>query len=206
MPSLRKEREAAVDTLTKEFDGLQGLVVAGYVGVKTQELNDLRGKLRPLKARCQIVKNRLAKIALKNKGIDVGFAEFFKGQSALIIQKGDAVAGLKVLVEFEKSHANMKIRAGVLDGKVFNVGQLKAVASLPPRPVLLSQLLASCRASHSVRGGDDRRSSEFGKPVGTSRTKKKSRKRLVAQIWDVCPHGAKAPSSEEIWRNAQLMM
>lgn len=143
MPSLRKEREAAVDTLTKEFDGLQGLVVAGYVGVKTQELNDLRGKLRPLKARCQIVKNRLAKIALKNKGIDVGFAEFFKGQSALIIQKGDAVAGLKVLVEFEKSHANMKIRAGVLDGKVFNVGQLKMVASLPPRPVLLSQLLAS---------------------------------------------------------------
>jgi ribosomal protein L10 len=45
MPSLRKDREAAVDTLTKEFDGLQGLVVAGYVGVKTQELNELRGKL-----------------------------------------------------------------------------------------------------------------------------------------------------------------
>ncbi len=54
MPSLRKERVAAVDTLTKDFDGLQGLVVAGYVGVKTQELNELRGKLRPLQARCQI--------------------------------------------------------------------------------------------------------------------------------------------------------
>jgi ribosomal protein L10 len=71
-------------------------------GVKTQELNELRTKLRPLQARCQIVKNRLAKIALKNKGIDVGFGDYFKGQSALIIQKGDAVAGLKVLVEFEK--------------------------------------------------------------------------------------------------------
>ena len=142
MPSLRKDRESAVDTLTKEFDGLQGLVVAGYVGVKTQELNELRLKLRPHKARCQIVKNRLAKIALKNKGIDVGFAEFFKGQSALIIQKGDAVAGLKVIVEFEKSHANMKIRAGVIDGKVFKSGDLKAVAALPSRPVLLSQLLA----------------------------------------------------------------
>lgn len=142
MPSLRKDREAAVDTLTKEFDGLQGLVVAGYVGVKTQELNELRGKLRPHKARCQIVKNRLAKIALKNKGIDIGFSDFFKGQSALIIQKGDAIAGLKVLVEFEKTHANMKIRAGVIDGKVFKVADLKAVAGLPSRNVLLSQLLA----------------------------------------------------------------
>ncbi len=142
MPSLRKDREVAVDTLTKEFDGLQGLVVAGYVGVKTQELNELRGKLRPHKARCQIVKNRLAKIALKNKGIDLGFSEFFKGQSALIIQKGDAIAGLKVLVDFEKTHANMKIRAGVIDGKVFNVSELKAVAGLPSRTVLLSQLLA----------------------------------------------------------------
>jgi large subunit ribosomal protein L10 len=142
MPSLRKDREEAVDTLTKEFDGLQGLVVAGYVGIKTQELNELRGKLRPHKARCQIVKNRLAKIALKNKGIDIGFSEFFKGQSALIIQKGDAIAGLKVLVEFEKTHANMKIRAGVIDGKVFKGTDLKAVAGLPPRPVLLSQLLA----------------------------------------------------------------
>jgi large subunit ribosomal protein L10 len=70
MPSLRKDRESAVHTLTKDFEGIEGLVVAGYVGVKTPELNELRGKLRPLKAKCQIVKNRLAKIALKNKGID----------------------------------------------------------------------------------------------------------------------------------------
>ena len=60
MPSLRKEREESVQTLTQDFDGLEGLVVAGYVGVKTPELNELRGKLRPIKAKCQIVKNRLA--------------------------------------------------------------------------------------------------------------------------------------------------
>ncbi|MBL0059106.1 MAG: 50S ribosomal protein L10 [Elusimicrobia bacterium] len=141
MPSVRKDREDAVAKLTKDFDGLQGLVVAGYVGVKTQELNELRGKLRPHQARCQIVKNRLAKIALQNKGISVGFADFFKGQSALIIQKGDAVAGLKVLVEFEKTHANMKIRAAYLDGKVVKGGDLKTIASLPTRNVLLAQLL-----------------------------------------------------------------
>ena len=142
MPSLRKEREAAVESLTSELEGLEGLVVADYVGVKTQELNELRGKLKPFKARCQIVKNRLAKIALKSKGVDVGFAEFFKGQSALFIQKGDAFAGLKVIVDFEKKHTNLKIRGGIVDGKVLASKDLKAVASLPPRSILLSQLLA----------------------------------------------------------------
>lgn len=141
MPSLRKEREAAVQSLTSEFDGIESLIVAGYVGVKTPELNELRGKLKPLKAKCQIVKNRLAKIALKNRGIDDSFAEFFTGQSALIIQKGDAVAGFKVLVDFEKSHENLKIRGGLIGGKVVKPAEIKAMANLPSRKVLLSQLV-----------------------------------------------------------------
>jgi ribosomal protein L10 len=87
----------------------------------------------------------LAKIALKNKGIDIGFSEFFKGQSALIIQKGDAIAGLKVLVEFEKTHANMKIRAGVLTAKFLMAADLKAVAGLPPRPVLFHNFWPGCK-------------------------------------------------------------
>ncbi len=143
MPSLRKEREEAVQTLTRDFDGVEGLVVAGYVGVKTPELNELRSKLRPVKAKCRIVKNRLAKIASRNKGLDAGFERFFTGQSALIIQKGDAIAGLKVLVEFEKGHANMKIRGGLINGKVVKTAEIKEMASLPPRPMLIAQFMRS---------------------------------------------------------------
>lgn len=142
MPSLRKDRESAVQTLAQDFEGIEGLVVAGYVGVKTPELNELRSKLRPLKAKCQIVKNRLAKIALKNKGISEDFSKLFTGQSALIIQKGDAVASLKVIMEFEKAHENVKVRGGLLNGKVMKPAEMKAVASLPPRNVLLATLLA----------------------------------------------------------------
>lgn len=141
MPSLRKEREEAVATLTGELKDIQLLVVAGYVGVKTPELNELRDKLRPIKGRCSVVKNSLAKIALKTAGINGGFSDFFDGQSALVIQKGDAAASLKVLVDFEKAHANFKIRAGHMDGKVMKAAEIKAVAALPPRPILLSMLL-----------------------------------------------------------------
>lgn len=143
MPSLRKDREATVDLLTKDFEGVQGLVVAGYVGVKTPELNELRAKLRPSQSKCQIVKNRLAKLALKNRGIDDSYGEFFKGQSALVIQRGDTVAGLKVLVDFEKAHENFKIRAGFVDGKVMKPADIKAMASLPSRQTLIAQLAAN---------------------------------------------------------------
>jgi large subunit ribosomal protein L10 len=146
MPSTRKEREETVSTLTQDFEGIQALVVAGYTGVKTPELNELRSKLRPLKSQCRIVKNSLAQIALKNKGID-GFGEFFTGQSALVIQKnGDAIAGLKILVDFEKSHENLKIRAGYLNGRVLKSAEIKAMAALPSKPVLLAQMAAGMQS------------------------------------------------------------
>lgn len=145
MPSTRKDREETVATLTKDFEDIQGLVVAAYTAVKTPELNELRAKLKPLQSECRIVKNTLTRIALKNRGIE-GFGDFFEGQSALIIQKGDAIAATKVLVDFEKAHENLKLRAGYLDGKVLQSKELKALAALPPKKVLLAMLLGNLQS------------------------------------------------------------
>ncbi|HRY29482.1 MAG TPA: 50S ribosomal protein L10 [Elusimicrobiota bacterium] len=139
MPSVRKEREASVALLTKAFEDVQGLVVSEYTGMKTPELNELRSKLRPLKGECRIVKNTLVQIALKNSGIEK-FGEYFTGPSALVIQRGDAVTSLKVVIDFSKQHENLKVRAGYLNGQILSAAELKAVAALPPRIVLLSQL------------------------------------------------------------------
>jgi large subunit ribosomal protein L10 len=140
MPSTKKERIESVNVLTKDLEKTQGLVVAGYVGVKTPELNELRDKLRPIKGRCMIVKNTLAKIALKNRGI-AGMEGFFEGQSALVLQNGDTVASLKVLVDFEKGHSNLKIRAGYLNGHVMKAAEIKIMAALPTKNVLMAQML-----------------------------------------------------------------
>lgn len=157
MPSLRKEREDIVGSLTKEIGTVGGLVVAGYVGVKTPELNELREKLRPLNTRCTVVKNTLAKIALKNAGINGGFSDHFDGQSALVIQKGDPMDTYKVLVDFEKAHANFKIRAAHMGGLTLDNAQVKAMAALPSKKVLLSILLSRLQGPlqglHSVLTG-----------------------------------------------------
>jgi large subunit ribosomal protein L10 len=160
MASTRKQREEAVATLTQDFEDVKGLVVAEYAGVKTPELNELRDKLRPLKSQCRIVKNTLTRIALKNRGMDA-FGEFFTGSSALVIQKGDAAAATKVVVDFAKAHENLKVRAGYIDGRIYKAQELKSLASLPPKPVLIAQLAGTLQAplarlqgvlSASVRG------------------------------------------------------
>jgi large subunit ribosomal protein L10 len=140
MPSVRAQREADVARLTEELDGLRGLVVAGYAGVKTPELNDLRGKLRPLQGRCRVIKNTLAKIAFKNRGIN-GLEAFLDGPSAVVITKGDAMAGFKAVVDFVKAHRNIKIRGGFVDGRVVQSAEIKTMASLPTKPVLLALAL-----------------------------------------------------------------
>ncbi len=145
MPSTRKQREEAVALLSKTLEDIQGLVVTEYTGLKTPELNELRDKLRPLKSECRVVKNTLAQIALKSRGLEP-LAEFFDGMSALLIQKGDAVASLKVLMDFTKDHQNLKVRAGYMGGQVFKPAELKALAALPPRQVLLAQLLGQMRS------------------------------------------------------------
>jgi large subunit ribosomal protein L10 len=145
MPSTRKQREETVATLTEDFKDVNGLVVAEYAGVKTPELNELRAQLRPLKGECHIVKNTLTKIALKNKGLE-DFGQYFEGMSALVLQRGDAVETTKVLVNFQKQHENLKIRAGYLNGQVLQAGQIKALAALPSRPVLLAQLLGNLQS------------------------------------------------------------
>ena len=92
MPTELKKQ--TVDALTKEAKESNGLVVTAFKGLKTTEINEFRQKLRPLKGTYKIVKNSLTRIALKNAGME-GLAEALKGPSAIVIERGDAVATIE---------------------------------------------------------------------------------------------------------------
>ncbi|HOW28954.1 MAG TPA: 50S ribosomal protein L10 [Elusimicrobiota bacterium] len=145
MATTKKQRQETVEKLTETLKGASGLVLAEYQGLKTQEFEELRAKLRPLKGECKIVKNTLTKRALKNMGLEE-FNSFFKGQSALIIEKNDVINSTKLVVEFSKAHENLKIRGGVVDGRVMKSEEIKVLASLPPKEVLLARLLGNLKS------------------------------------------------------------
>src|SRR3954471_15808645 len=108
------EKKQTVEALVKETKESKGVVVTGFKGLKTTEINDFRAKLRPLKGTYRIVKNSLTRIALKNAGME-GLADSLEGPSAVVIERGDPVATIKALFEFARTHENIKVSGGYLD-------------------------------------------------------------------------------------------
>jgi large subunit ribosomal protein L10 len=139
------EKELSVQELEKQARECKGLMVAAFKGLKTVEFNELRLKLRSQQSECRVVKNSLTRIALKNAGIQA-LADALEGPTAIVIQKGDATSSIKTVFEFAKTHENIKIRGGYLDGQVLSGAQLKEIAGLPSREVLLSILLGTLQS------------------------------------------------------------
>lgn len=139
------EKKQIVEEFEKQTRESKGLVVTAFKGLKTVEFNELRQKLRPLQSEYRVVKNSLTRIALKNAGMAV-LADHLQGPSAIVIERGDPLTTLKAVFDFAKTHENVKVMGGYLDGKVLDDKELKELAALPPREVLLAKLLGTLQA------------------------------------------------------------
>lgn len=140
-----KEKVKLVEDLTKKLKNNNGVVLTEYQGLTVAELSELRAKLRLINCEYKVVKNTLSKLALKDVGPE-DFKTFFEGPTAIAIEKGDPVSTAKTLVDFAKDHAKLKLKAALLDGKLIGVNEIKQLASLPSRPVMLSRLLGTLQA------------------------------------------------------------
>ena len=143
MPTQQKTQ--TVQDLEKETREVSGLIITSFKALKTVEFNEMRAKLRPSKSEYRVVKNSLTKIALKNAGMG-DLADKLEGPTAIVLERGDAIAAMKIVFDFAKTHENLKIKGGFFDGKVVTDKELKAIASLPSRNVLLAQLLGTLQA------------------------------------------------------------
>ena len=134
-----KKNIETVKQLEEKFKNTPNLLLTTYQGLTTPQLNELRAKLKPLNSAYSVVKNTVTAIALKNIGLEE-FAKHFTGPTALAFQKGDPAALSKAVVDFAKTNDKLKIVAGYLDGKLLTDKQIKILASLPSREVLLSMI------------------------------------------------------------------
>ena len=141
----RDEKTQIIQELSQKLKENSAIIITEYQGLTVADISNLRAKLRSLKVEYTVVKNTLSKIVLKNAGLE-SLAPFFKGPTAIAIQKGDPVAGTKALVDFIKDHAKLKIKAGLLNDKVLSVAEVKALAALPSHKVLVSILLGTLQA------------------------------------------------------------
>ena len=148
--AVTSEKQAIVADLKERLTTAKGAVLTSYKGLTVAQDTELRRALREAGVSYHVVKNTLTRIAAKEAGLDE-LAEHLEGTTALAVSTEDSVAPDKVISEFIKKNKlddteAFVVKAGLVDGKVIDVQEVKALASLPSREVLIAKLLGSMQA------------------------------------------------------------
>ena len=143
----RPDKTAAVAELADEFRSSSAAVLTEYRGLTVAQLKELRRSLGE-DVSYAVVKNTLTKIAASEAGVSV-FDDLLQGPSAIAFVKGDPVEAAKGLRDFSKAHPLLVIKGGLLDGKALSADEIRKLADLESREVLLAKLAGAMQASLS---------------------------------------------------------
>jgi large subunit ribosomal protein L10 len=145
------DKVAAVAELADEFRESNGAVLTEYRGLTVKQLQDLRRSLGE-HARYAVAKNTLTKLAAKQADIELP-EELLVGPTAIAFITGDVVEAAKGLRDFAKENKTLVIKGGFLDGKVLQPDEIKKLADLESREVLLAKLAGGMKASIAGAAG-----------------------------------------------------
>jgi len=174
MPNERilEEKKKVVDDLVENLSSAKVIVIADYRGITVEQDNVMRRDLSKAGVEYKVVKNTLTKLAVDQIGLkeldsclkgptSIAFSKndivapakilkeldsCLKGPTSIAFSKNDIVAPAKILNEYSEKYGHVKLKAGVVEGKVINVDEIKALAKLPPKEVLLARVLGGLNA------------------------------------------------------------
>jgi len=140
-----QEKQQAVTEITDKLRASSCTVVTDYRGLNVAQVTELRKKLREAGVEFQVLKNSLTRRATEQAELSA-LDEHLTGPTAIAFSTQDVVAPAKILSDFAKKNDALKIKGGVVEGKVVGFDQIKALAELPSREGLLSMLLSVLQA------------------------------------------------------------
>jgi large subunit ribosomal protein L10 len=147
--AITKERKNELITQYSEWmSRSKALVLTQYVGMTMKDIDNLRAKVRDNGGEFHIIKNTLAKLAFEQAGLTVPEGQF-EGSTAIVFAYTDAPAIAKTVMEFAKTSEFLKIKGGYLEKQALAPESVKALAELPPLPVVRAQLLGTLLAPAS---------------------------------------------------------
>jgi large subunit ribosomal protein L10 len=138
-------RQETVETLAEQFKASPTLYVTDFTGLNVLRMTELRRRLRSAGVGYVVVKNTLAQRALAANQISA-LDDHLSGPTGLVLGGTDPVAAAKVLTDFAREFEKPAIKIGLVDGKPVSPEQVKQLASLPSREVLLGQLAGAMQA------------------------------------------------------------
>ena len=140
MAVTRADKAAELEQLEAAFKASDSAILVDYKGLNVPQVTELRRQVRTAKASYKVVKNTLAKRALKGTSFEA-LSPFFEGTTAVAYTATDPVALAKTLTTFVKSVPTVTIKAAVVQGRAIKPAEVTELASMPGRPELLAKLL-----------------------------------------------------------------
>ena len=140
MAVTRAAKQEELTQLESDLKGTESAILVDYRGLNVPQVTDLRRELRKAKATYKVVKNTIAKRAVKGTPFEV-LTEHFVGTTAIAYTDKDPVALAKTLTTFAKTAPSLKIKAAVVQGKALAAAEVTELATLPGKPELYAKLL-----------------------------------------------------------------
>jgi large subunit ribosomal protein L10 len=142
---VREEKVQLVEEITEKFRGSVSTIVTDYRGLNVAEVTELRKKLRDAGIEYRVLKNTMTRRATAVIGLsDLDTA--LAGPTAIAFSASDVVAPAKILNDFAKTHKNLEIKGGVVEGRVISSAEVQDLANLPSREGLISMFLSVLQA------------------------------------------------------------
>ena len=141
----RQIKEAKVAEIKEKLEKAQAVILADYQGLTVEEDTQLRKTLRENGVEYKVYKNTLVTLAAKELGIE-GISEYLEGPVAIAFGYEDATAPARILNDFAKDHKKLELKAGIVEGELYDTQKVVQLASIPSKEVLIAKLLGSIKA------------------------------------------------------------
>lgn len=143
--SVLEQKKQLVSTIADQFKRSKSTILVDYRGLNVSEVTELRKQLRDAGIEFKVYKNTMTRRAVEEAEM-TGLNEQLVGPTAIAFSYDEVVAPAKIISDFAKKHEALEIKAGIVEGQVASVEEIKAIADLPSREGLLSMLLSVLQA------------------------------------------------------------
>jgi len=142
---VQEKKKKVVEEIKNKISESQTVILTDYRGLNVSQINDLRNRLSQEGIEYTVVKNTLTRIAAREAGFE-DLTSLLEGPTAIAYSKEDPVAPAKILSGFAKENDKLEIKGGLLEGKIIDLIQIKSLADLPTREVLLAKVIGGMQA------------------------------------------------------------
>jgi large subunit ribosomal protein L10 len=140
-----EEKKQVVEEIKQKLENASLVVCTDYRGLNVQQITELRNKLRVPGVEYRVLKNTMFRFALQQAGYE-DIAPQITGPNAVVFSNDDPIGPAQTLNDFAKTNKQLEIKLGILEGKLLSLEEIKQLAGLPPREILLGQVVGTMQA------------------------------------------------------------